>query len=160
MLLMGKFARRSWAMDTVVCANLMRRGSGLPWAASWLQSSVELALIPLQSERRSSHDRAAIRCRSRRDQVSIVMLVLKRSPSESVGRIVALISPQRNPDRATIVVLAEPPSAVRSRSGELGSTKRTIKLVLRLPYDGDQTLQRVSPIARVRRRSRIIVGVR
>ena len=82
--------------------DLMHRGSGLDWAASWLQSRAELALIPLQSEPRSSHDRAAIRPRSCRDRASIVMLVLKRSPSESVGRIVALILPQRNPDRGTI----------------------------------------------------------
>ena len=34
MLLKGKFARRSWAMDAVVGADLMRRGSGLHWAAS------------------------------------------------------------------------------------------------------------------------------
>ena len=66
--LKGKLAQRSWAIDTVVGADLMRRGSGLHWAASWLQSRAELALIPLQLEPRSSHDRGTIATRSGHDR--------------------------------------------------------------------------------------------
>ena len=43
--LKGKLARRSWAIDAVVGANLMCRGSGFHKEASWLQSRDESALI-------------------------------------------------------------------------------------------------------------------
>ena len=43
--LKGKLAWRSWVIDTVVDADLRRRGSGFHWEASWLQSRDESALI-------------------------------------------------------------------------------------------------------------------
>ena len=38
-------AQKSWAIDTVVGADLRRRGSGFHWEALWLQSRDESALI-------------------------------------------------------------------------------------------------------------------
>ena len=62
--LKGELARRSWAIDVFVGAESGRRGSGLHWAALWLQIRDESAWISLQKEPRSWHDRAMIRPRS------------------------------------------------------------------------------------------------
>ena len=63
-LFKGKLAQKSWAIDAVMGADLMRRGSGFHWAALWLQSRAEFGLILLPKEPRSHHDRDAIGPRS------------------------------------------------------------------------------------------------
>ena len=79
-----------------IVADWCGRRSGFSWRCRSSRIGSELALILLQSEPRSRHDRATI--------ASIVMLVLKRSPSESVGRIVLSIPRWRSRDCGSIAL--------------------------------------------------------
>ena len=69
--LKGNFARRSWRIDAVVGADCRGHGSGFHWRCCGSQIGGELALISLQSESRSHHDRATIAPRSGHDRATI-----------------------------------------------------------------------------------------
>ena len=70
MLLKRELGPKSWAIKAVMRAESRRRGSGLPWAALWLQIRADLAWILLQKEPknrpRSSHDRPRLTTIERR----------------------------------------------------------------------------------------------
>ena len=95
-------AQKSWAIEAVMGVDLKRRG--IKSALNPSRFGGELApIVGL-----SGHDRVAIRPRSNRDREPRSRLSFNRL-SDSVGRdaddvptIVALISPQRDHDRAMI----------------------------------------------------------